>query len=194
MSNNDQKDAVGHAIHLSSQLITAALAILAILGAYVAFALGNRLVGFGFYSASAISFIVFILSIFLAGRGIATSYSKGAKGDWNVIHGDHLFNSQAILCAIGLIAFFAAVLFSITPAPSATQDKLQSIDNRIAELSGEIKKMNGHAEKYNQKIDTLNGNFKKFDTLNKNLDKIELEIKSLSKAVVSLKCEKPQEK
>lgn len=182
MSNADEKEAVGFAINLSSQVINAALAMLAIQFAYVAFALGNRTVGPVFYVTSSISFISYIVSIFWAGRGIAVSYSRGAKGNWDITHGDSLFNFQAIFCLLGLLSFFISIFFSYLPANSVVQKKVVSIDSHINEVNRNISILNKNATQFNES----------FLKQNKDISKISLEIVNLQKAVLELKCEPPK--
>jgi len=179
MSNENEKAAVGFAINLSGQIIMAALAMLAIQFAYVAFALGNRTVGTVFYITSSLSVISYILSIFLAGRGIATSYSKGAKGDWKITHGDSLFNFQALLCLLGICFFFISIFCSYKPAQSVVQEKVVSIEKQISELKKNISTLNKNAEKFNDI----------FVEFTQNNEKISVEIVNLQKAVLELKCE-----
>lgn len=182
MSDEDQKSAVGFAINLSGQIVTAALAMLAIQFAYIAFALGNRSVGAGFYITSSLSVIFYVISIFLAGRGIATSYSQGANGNWDIAHGDSLFNFQAYSCLLGIALFFISIFFSYQPKQSVIQEKIVTIDNRIEELSEKMSILNYNTEKLNDE----------FAKISINSEKISLEISNLQKAILELKCEPPK--
>jgi len=115
MSEDDKKTAVGISVTLSGQLITAALAMVAVEGAFVAFALGNRNVFRGFEWLSGLTAILFILSIFVAGKGITKARNDGFNGAWNLQTTKNHFNWQAILCVLGLVSFFVTLLLSGGP-------------------------------------------------------------------------------
>jgi Ca2+/Na+ antiporter len=106
---NDKKDAVNIGVNLSSQLITAVLAMIAVLSTFAAFLLDKRQVGFWYYFISAIAFLCYIISIFKGGKGIDKARKKGYEGDWNLTDTKGLFNWQAILALTGVILFTISV-------------------------------------------------------------------------------------
>ncbi|TET47494.1 hypothetical protein E3J62_01300 [candidate division TA06 bacterium] len=145
MSEEDKRTAVGMSVTLSVQLIGAALAMLTIEAAYVAFVLASRditglFVLFGFVTA-----ILFILSIVIAGLGITESRNSGYSGSWRLDVGRKFFNWQAILCLLGLVFLSFTFITGIgAGAPeiesrfSELEERMSSVESRLDSLSSEI--------------------------------------------------------
>ena len=71
MANDENKRAAaGILTNLSGFVITACLTMLAIEGGLIAFVLGNRIVGYAYYSLSVLAFVAFVISVVLGGLGI----------------------------------------------------------------------------------------------------------------------------
>lgn len=111
-SEDDKRNAVQISITLSSQLITAALAMLTVEGAYVAYVLDKRVPEDYFGLVSMLSAIFFILSVFIAGKAITATRNAGFDGNWNLESGKGLFNLQALFNALGLFMLMGVVLLS----------------------------------------------------------------------------------
>jgi outer membrane protein OmpA-like peptidoglycan-associated protein len=136
MCQEDKRSAISFSVTLSSQLVTAALAMLTVEGAFVAFALSNRSVETGFTLFVLLAGVSFILSIVIAGKGITAARDAGFQGNWSLEAGKNYFNWQAILCLTGLVLFFGASLQSnIANAKNERQiiiDQLSSIRDQIS--------------------------------------------------------------
>ncbi|MFX0137505.1 MAG: hypothetical protein ACFFDN_27960, partial [Candidatus Hodarchaeota archaeon] len=111
MSNKDQRTAVDMSFSLSNRLMAAALAMLTILAAFFAYVIGNREPGIVFFIIAAFTFIFFVGSIFIGGKGISKSYNAGYNGNWNLGIGKPWFKWQAILCLVGLCSFGSTLFF-----------------------------------------------------------------------------------
>ena len=112
-AEEDKRGAVSISVSLSSQLITAALAMLTVEGAYVSYVLDKRVPASYFFEiASALSVTCLIASVFLAGGAITAARNAGFAGNWSLDAGKDKFNYQAILNAVGLLLFAASVLLS----------------------------------------------------------------------------------
>lgn len=111
-TEDDKRSAVSISIGLSGQLITAALAMLTVEGAYVSYVLDKRIPASLFEIVSALSVICFILSVFLAGKAITAARNEGFSGNWSLEAGKNQFNFQALLNAVGLLLFLGAVMLS----------------------------------------------------------------------------------
>ncbi len=133
MSEEDKRVAVGISITLSSQLIAAALAMLAILAGYVSFALGQRQVGAMFYLSSCISFGLFTASIYSAGKAITRARDAGYQGNWSLTEGRMEFNVQATTCLFGIAAFFMMMFFSRTPVENSTDRLLEKVVSNLTQ-------------------------------------------------------------
>lgn len=155
------RNAASISVALSSQLITAALTMLTVEGAYVAFVLDKRNPDNYFEIIALISAGCFILSVFLAGKAITSVRNSGFSGNWNLESGKKQFNLQAIFNAIGLVLFIVAFMLSgndkheidlspdIVSSLKLLESTLKNNTNNKAELLGEI-------SDFELKIDHLN--------------------------------------
>ena len=114
----NKRAAVSMAATLSGQLIAAALGMVALQGAYIAFAADKKQCGFWFWFLMLIGFILFVTSVFLGGKGTSALYKQGAHGRWDHTLGKKLFNGQAGLCLLGILVFINAVFVAHTDKPS----------------------------------------------------------------------------
>lgn len=169
----NKKDAVNIGVTLSTQLISASLTMIAVLGAFATFIIDKREVGLLFYVLIGISFLTFITSIFLGGKGIDKARKSGFDGKWNLDDTKKPFNWQALLCGMGLLFFILSIF--IGKEKSDTQlDRLsktekdiyaiQLIDSlrqvEVKRLKKEIKLLTGQLEdmKVSIKTDTVENN------------------------------------
>lgn len=87
---------------ISTQIITAALTMITVIGAFAVFVIDKRQIGTLYYLIVGIAFISFVVSIFLGGKGLS---GKGKDKKRNPY-----FNWQAITALIG-VAFFCISVF-----------------------------------------------------------------------------------
>ena len=166
----NKKDAVSIGVTLSTQLISASLTMIAILGAFATFIIDKREVGLRFYILIGISFLTLVASIFFGGKGIDKARKSGFDGKWNLDDTKKPFNLQALFCGMGLLFFILSIF--IGKEKSDTQlDRLsktekdiyaiQLIDSlrqfEVKQLKEEIKLLNGQLEelKVTIKSDTV---------------------------------------
>jgi hypothetical protein len=109
MTPDDKRAAVGISVGLSGQLMAASLALLGILGAYVSYVLAERESGVFFLVAAAMAAAAFSISAFIAGKAITKDRNAGYAGDWSLTAAKSLYNAQAALLLVGLLAFAAAL-------------------------------------------------------------------------------------
>ncbi|MCZ6691297.1 MAG: hypothetical protein O7H41_17050 [Planctomycetota bacterium] len=114
--------------------MAAALAMIAVDGAYVSYALGAREPQTGFEWLAALAALSFIASIFVAGRGITSARNAGFEGNWDLEAGRKHFSGQAGLSTIGLVLFLLCLLLS-GPAESST------LEHRIIDLEAKAASM-----------------------------------------------------
>lgn len=134
MSEEDKRAAVSISINLSTQLIAAALATLAVQGAYASYALGDRAVRPGFTILCIISAILLVASIFVAGKGITEARNSGYEGRWELAIGKKKFNGQAILCLAALLVFGVTLLRSGPP-------KSEDLQTRTLQLAADMQRI-----------------------------------------------------
>lgn len=129
----NKRQAVNMAAGLSGQLITAALGMIALQGAYVAFAADKKQCGEGFWFLMLVAFLSFVASVVCAGKATARLYKNGAVGNWDPLAGKSLFSLQAISCFLGILLFIFAVF-------AARQDKTPDADMKaqVGELTQEV--------------------------------------------------------
>lgn len=145
MSNEDKRTAVGISVTLSTNLIAAALAMLAVQGAFVAYALGDRQTKASFGAVAVVAAACFVISVFVAGKGITISRNAGYTGSWDLSAGKSYFNWQAILLVLGLLLFGATLLLSGTSRDEAIGVKVHDLRSDLLELEGRIQHLaTGH--------------------------------------------------
>lgn len=161
----DGKAAASMWATLSSQVITAALAVIAVEGAFITYVLDKRLPGFVFYLFIALSAISLIFSILSGGAGINWLTERGEAGSWGLKGGGHYFGQQSLACLAGVVLFFLALLFSGGTKEEAQakdikalQDKIQVIESKNRDLSSRLDEIRSNGEELKlleQRIDQL---------------------------------------
>jgi DNA-binding MarR family transcriptional regulator len=124
MSNGnaeDKREAVLLGANLSSQLITTALALIAVVGAAATFIIEKKEVGPLFYCLLVLAFFLQVLSIYFGGRGVNKARVKGYDGDWSKAHGSQWYNLQASSTLLG--AFVLCALFFLGKDKPAEEEK-----------------------------------------------------------------------
>jgi len=143
MSNiEDKRSAVQIGITLSSQLIAAALAMITIIGAFVAFVMDKKVVGTLYYIFVGCSFLSFIISIYFGGKGINQAREDGFTANWNLANTKDQFNKQGIFSFLGIILFIISLFIGETK-----ETNYQKINDR---QSQEIKQL-----KFNDSINKI---------------------------------------
>lgn len=137
-SDEDKRTAVEFSVTLSGQLISAALAMLAVVGGYVAYVMCNRTPSPLFPWLSAAASIAFITSIFVAGKAITESRNAGFEGNWSLEVGRPQYNLQAVLCAVGLVCFAVSLFFSGQSTADKTDAAITQLRSAAATTSKEI--------------------------------------------------------
>lgn len=136
--HEDRRTAAGISVSLSSQLISAALAMLAIEGAVVVFVVGERNPNPIFWIVAVCSFVAFVVSIFVAGKGITKDRDNGANGNWNTNEASKLYNAQAISCLIGLILFIVSFSLIGKSQDFELREELAKLRTDLYQLSRDI--------------------------------------------------------
>jgi len=123
-NQESQKTAVSMWSGLSSQLITAALAVIAVEGALITFVLDKYVSAHWVWIPTFISVALLISSVWMGGKGINAMATKGSDGDWNIDHGAWDFQLQALMCLLGLI-FFGMALLSLPLLATKKEDAVE---------------------------------------------------------------------
>jgi hypothetical protein len=158
MCAEDKRTAVNITTNLSGQLITAALAMLAIECGVISFVYGQAETGKWFVPLIIIAAAAFVISIFLAGKGITKLRDSGLAGTWDITEGKNYFNWQVISCLVGLCCFFASAFIIGT-------EKGNDLENRVALLISSVTKLEMQMEKNEKEVtnimtDVKNNNIK----------------------------------
>lgn len=127
--SDDKKDAVNIGVTLSGQLITAALAMIAVIGTFGTFIADKRDIGYFYYLIVVGAFLSFVTSIYYGGKGINQARNDGFGSNWNLTETKTYFNKQAIGCFIGIFLFIVSV-FSDKQKP----DDLKTDLSRLTEM------------------------------------------------------------
>lgn len=166
MGMSDQKDAVQIGVTLSSQIISASLAMIAVIGAFATFVLDKREVGNFYYALIFGAFLCFVLSIYFGGKGINRARIDGFEGLWEISVTKKFFNLQATILLVGVILF---IISTFTGTEKETNQKFNSELSKINEL---------------QRKDSLNTI--EIFKLKEEISKLEMEIKEIKNNEVEL--------
>jgi hypothetical protein len=148
MSNGEDKNTT-----ISTQVISASLTMITVIGAFAVFIIEKREIGFWYYLTAGLAFFCFIISIFLGGKGLS---GKGANKTPNPY-----FNWQAITALIGIILFCVSVFLG-KEKPDDLEKKVHEQDNIIIELktkdefrAKEMQRLNDDLNKLTKQIDEM---------------------------------------
>lgn len=138
---------------LSSQLISSALAMLALEGAFFTFIVDKRLPNYCFYFSIGFSALLFVSSIYMGGKGINMLRGKLYRQEITDGIGKPCFNRQAILSVLALF-FFALNFFISLSLPGQNSD----FESRIKKMEADVmitKSGMAKLESYGCKIDKI---------------------------------------
>ncbi len=113
----------------------AAVTMLTVEGAYIAYALVSRDTQPAFNLLAFLSAVAFVVSVFLSGKGITLARNKGFDGDWILEAGKSYFNAQALALIVGLVLLAAMLWSSGVPKESELQRKLAVTSALVDQLS-----------------------------------------------------------
>jgi outer membrane murein-binding lipoprotein Lpp len=153
MADEDKRCAVGFSITLSSQLIAAGLAMLAVEGAYVSYALGARATTRAFVPLSLVAGLAFIVSIFVAGKAITQARNAGFDGGWTLEAGRSMFNWQATLLLVALVALAGSFLASGRSREVGLEAKVDTLRADIQRLEDQLTKLPDEHQRSRQQLE-----------------------------------------
>jgi len=157
----NKRFSVNIGITLSSNLISACLSMLAIIGAIFLFVIEKRETSIAFYVFILLSFFLFIYSIVLGGQGINIAREKSFVDILDLSYTKQKFNYQAITCLLGISFCIISIFFTKTINENNTE--LHDINKNLEKLI-EIKKTDN--QKYIQlknQIGKLENRIKKLE-------------------------------
>lgn len=125
---------------ISTQIITASLTMITVIGAFAVFIIEKREINYWYYIIIGLAFICFILSIIFGGKGLstqdtATGYNK-------------FYNWQTRTAILGIIMFCASIFFG--------NEKTNETDEKIDKLEKSIIENQIKVDIYKEQIDILN--------------------------------------
>ncbi|WP_339884657.1 hypothetical protein [Polaribacter vadi] len=148
-------------VNLSGQLINASLSMLAIIGALFIFIIDKRETSSVFYILMSISFISFVISVFLGGKGINKVREESFQGILELNYSKKFFNFQAFFCIVGILTCLGSFIFT---------NKSEEDLNQIKELNRNLKEIIENNSEQRNEIKSLENKLKiiekKFDSLN----------------------------
>lgn len=144
----DKKAAVQLWTTVSTQLITATLAMIAVQGAFITFFFDKRHPSTSFFVFSCLALVLFILSIAMAAKGIGALAQSGYSGEWKKDDAVVKFFLQTVLCLLGLVFFFTSLLFS-GPTKETESDK------QVKELQQQVEILKRNEVSTKESLDQL---------------------------------------
>lgn len=149
MSNGEDKNTT-----ISTQVISASLTMITVIGAFAVFIIEKREIGFWYYLTAGLAFFCFVISIFFGGKGLS---GKGANKTPNPY-----FNWQASTAFLGIILFCVSVFLG-KEKPDDLEKKVNEQDKIIIELktkdefrAKEIQRLSDELNKLTKQIDEMN--------------------------------------
>jgi hypothetical protein len=137
----DQRTAANMTVTLSTQLMAASLAVIAVEGAIYTFVNDKRLTSFAFTASVLFCFLFFMLSIYTGGRGVNEVRKAVFTGNWTIDKVKNPFALQAFFGVLGLICLFMSLTLPGKPKEESTQQDLTNLKATV--------------EKQQQAVDTL---------------------------------------
>jgi hypothetical protein len=163
----DKRAAASMEVTLSSQVITAALAVMAVEGAFITYVLDKRQPGAAFYILTVLSALLLIFSILNGGVGVKRLTEAGFKGEWGSNDASNCFGRQSLACLAGvLLLFFAVVFGGATKEDDAAKDlralrgRLQAAESKNGEFASQLDELRSKSEELRllkERVDKLAG-------------------------------------
>ncbi|WP_299214669.1 hypothetical protein [uncultured Aquimarina sp.] len=137
---------------ISTQIISASLTMITVIGAFAVFIIEKREIGPWYYLTAGSAFLCFVLSIFLGGQGLS---GKGKNKSPNPY-----FNWQAITALIGVVLFCISVFFG-KEKPDNLKNTVHEQEKVIIELKTKDTFRERDIERINQELNDLKKELKK---------------------------------
>lgn len=131
MLNEDLRAAANMTVTLSTQLMTASLALLAVEGAIFTFANDKRTPGGGFTISVGLCFLFLMASLYMGGRGINKVRKAVAAEDWSINKVRDEFAWQAVLGFLGLMCLILSLFLTGKPKEENMQQDLTNMKTMI---------------------------------------------------------------
>jgi|SRR5687767_4174798 len=164
MTIEDQRTAVSLWVTLSSQVIAATLALIALQGAFTTFVLDKREPSFSFYLIVVVTFLLFIFSILSGGVGIDKMTVKGSTGTWNLDTGRPYFRRQTVVCLLGVLLFFLSLFFSGSTKAEPQSENVKLLQQQVAAQQTKLDSAFGQLEKLRTELDSSTKDVKNLQT------------------------------
>lgn len=136
-TQDDKRTAVGLSTNLSGQLVQAAVTMLTVEGAYVAYALVSRETHSLFGAVSFFAALAFVASVYLSGKAITKARNSGFTGNWDIHAGKQDYGLQAFALIVGLMLLAATLALSGKPKESDLQRRVDDISLAMENLRRE---------------------------------------------------------
>jgi hypothetical protein len=130
---DDVRQAASLAVGIAGSVATAALAVLAVLGAVVTYVAANYEGLTLFYVLAGVAAILIIGAVYLGIAGIAEITNKGYQGTWSPWTKNHLFDKQAFAALAGILVLGAAIVIGFTSAPKSSTAQPAVAPNQTSE-------------------------------------------------------------
>jgi hypothetical protein len=145
--DDNRRASANASVSLGTQLISAALAVLAVEGALLTFVLDKRTPSNWFYGTVGATFVLLFLSILVGSIYINHLKIMLFEGKWQVGSGRSLFRTQTILGFLGLVAFAISALTGGPPREDTTQkamvDRISTLENGMARMGADVARVSG---------------------------------------------------
>lgn len=129
---------------ISTQIITASLTMITVIGAFAVFIIEKREINYWYYIIIGLAFICFILSIIFGGKGLSTQDSTTGYNKF--------YNWQTRTAILGIIMFCVSIFFG-KEKTNETEEKIEKLQKSTIENQTKV-------EFYKKEFDELNSEVK----------------------------------
>jgi len=131
-------------ITISTQIISACLTMITVVGAFMVFIIEKRDIEIEYYILSITSFLSFVVSIFLGGKGIGDKSKKKKQ----------YFNGQAISALLGVLLFVISIFFS-GEKPNETKKVIEKNTQMISQIDALLRVRENQIEDLKKQVHFL---------------------------------------
>lgn len=148
MLDEDNRTAANMTVTLSTQLMAASLAIIAVEGAIYTFVNDKRIPSGWFTVFVVLVFLFFLLSIYMGGRGVNKVRKAVSDGTWTINLVRDEFAWQALLGVLGIMCLFVSLA-------TAGKTKEETIQQDMSNLSHTIEKQQQGLDGFEKRLEEL---------------------------------------
>lgn len=148
MLDEDKRTAANMTVTLSTQLMAASLAVIAVEGAIYTFVSDKRIPSGWFTLFVLLVFLFFLSSIYMGGRGVNRVRKAVSDGTWTIESVRDEFAWQALLGVLGILFLFVSLA-------TAGKTKEETMQQDLSNLRHTVEKQQQYLGEFEKQLDGL---------------------------------------